>query len=78
MMNWHVFLRDKKMLKESYVLLVSLLMLDSLITADGKYSPLSKLSVSNSGTTSMFHSFRLNRKSMRSTHTYLKKEIHLC
>lgn len=34
MMNWHVFLRDKKMLKESYVLLVSLLMLDSLITTD--------------------------------------------
>ena len=25
----------------------------------------------------MVHSFRLNRKSMRSTHTYLKKEIHM-
>ena len=42
-MNWYAFLHNEKMLKESYVVLVILLMLDFLIIADGKYSPLLKL-----------------------------------
>lgn len=78
MMNWYVFLCDKKMLKELYVLFVFLLMLDFLIIVDGKYFLFLKLLVSNFGMILMFYSFCFNCKLMRSIYIYLKKEIYLC